>query len=122
MCLVVVVQPLSRYFGHGPMWPDAGGKCDSRWWTDLTFVSNFFDKEDGCEAGIGWFVSTAVQLTVVAPLALFPLGSIPVISHIVVFAAIVVCFIATSYFAMGIHVGNVFPVPKNETYVLRNIA
>jgi hypothetical protein len=50
MIIIMFSAVLTKYLGNGPFFPNEGfekDECKNTWWTNLLFVNNFLELEDG---------------------------------------------------------------------------
>ncbi|KAK4876117.1 hypothetical protein RN001_012539 [Aquatica leii] len=80
---VLVSATLMRHYGSGPIWPYMRdlfivNSCRKHWWSSLLYVQNYVNPgfSDICIFQT-WFLSVDMQLIILSPLLLIPLGKVP---------------------------------------------
>ncbi|KAK4876118.1 hypothetical protein RN001_012540 [Aquatica leii] len=118
---VLVSATLMRHYGSGPIWPYIRNlfivdSCRKHWWSSLLYVQNYVNPgfTDICILQT-WFLSVDMQLIILSPLLLIPLGKVPKytvgFTMFLLICSIVSPFIATwVYDLKAILVNNINPV------------
>ncbi|XP_067687124.1 O-acyltransferase like protein-like [Haliotis asinina] len=71
--IMFVYTVLVSHLADGPTWvgPYDKKNCETRWWTNLLYINNFYETKKQCMPW-GWYLANDMQFYVVAPLALVP--------------------------------------------------
>ncbi|KAF5288411.1 hypothetical protein FQR65_LT12024 [Abscondita terminalis] len=123
--VVLISVTLMRHFGSGPIWPYVRdtyivGPCGKYWWSSLLYVQNYVNPNftDVCILPT-WYLSLDMQLFILSPLLLIPLGRAPkftiICTLILLFVSILSPFIATwVYNLKAIVIYSIHPVEMNR--------
>ncbi|GLV35556.1 uncharacterized protein CBL_01294 [Carabus blaptoides fortunei] len=103
--MVLLHVTLIRYLGSGPNWPEVTayleGNCQKYWWSTLLYIQNYVNPDNTCITQT-WYLSVDMQLFIVSPILLIPLGKWPKItlqlSALLVVLSVVSPFLLTWYY------------------------
>ncbi|XP_044737874.1 nose resistant to fluoxetine protein 6-like [Chrysoperla carnea] len=81
--IVIVYLTLYNKIGTGPNWEEANHRlqtdCQAYWWSSLLYIQNYVNPDKNC-VGQSWYLSVDMQLYILSPLILIPIGKWPKIT------------------------------------------
>ncbi|XP_044739782.1 nose resistant to fluoxetine protein 6-like [Chrysoperla carnea] len=81
--LIVLYITFYMKLGSGPIWESSNQRlhdsCKEYWWSSLLYIQNFVNPNRFC-AGQSWYLSVDMQLYILSPLILIPIGKWPKIT------------------------------------------
>ncbi|KAF5288410.1 hypothetical protein FQR65_LT12023 [Abscondita terminalis] len=122
---VLISATIMRHFGTGPIWPSIRDtlivdSCAKYWWSSLLYVQNYVNPgfKSVCNLPT-WYLSLDMQLFILSPLLLIPLGKVPkftiICALVLLFCSIASPFIATwVYDLKAIFIYTIHPVELNR--------
>ncbi|XP_071147457.1 O-acyltransferase like protein-like [Mytilus edulis] len=114
MMVIMVYGCLMKYFGDGPLWPEAvktADDCKINWWTNLLYVNNLVHVDGQCMAW-SWYLANDMQFYVVSLFFLVFLAiSIPV--GVILICLLMTGGVAAAWYEEHIYNGSFFTTKKD---------